>query len=73
MIEPVIIVHGGCGEWPTELKESALTGVKDAALKGHAVLSGTGSAMDAVEAAVIALEDNQLFNSGKPKNSLLLS
>ena len=72
MIEPVIIVHGGY-VWPTELKESALSGVKDAARKGHAVLSDAGSAVDAVEAAVKALEDNPSFNCGKLINSSLLS
>ena len=32
---------------------------------GHAVLSGGGSALDAVEAAVSALEDDPAFNAGR--------
>jgi L-asparaginase / beta-aspartyl-peptidase len=39
-------------------------GVEEAAHAGWKILSGGGSAVDAAEAAVIALEDNPLFNAG---------
>ena len=66
MFEPAIIVHGGAGTHPSEWKkrEPYLAGVKDATLQGHAKLARGGSALDAVEAAVIALENNPLFNTG---------
>ena len=32
---------------------------------GHAVLAGGGSSLDAVEAAVVILEDSPYFNAGK--------
>ncbi|KAJ2288369.1 hypothetical protein IWW55_006520, partial [Coemansia sp. RSA 2706] len=40
-------------------------GLFQATKHGYAVLTSGGSAIDAVEAAVQALEDNPLFNAGK--------
>ena len=40
-------------------------GVSEAARSGYAVLTGGGTAVDAVEAAVICLENNPIFNAGK--------
>jgi L-asparaginase / beta-aspartyl-peptidase len=62
--KPVIIVHGGAGDWPTHLHKSALAGVRNAADFGFEVLRKNGSAMDAVEAAVVSMEDNPTFNAG---------
>ena len=59
-----IIVHGGAGDVAIERHEAAQTGCKEAALAGYAVLQAGGSALDAVEAAVRALEDNPEFNAG---------
>jgi beta-aspartyl-peptidase (threonine type) len=41
------------------------SGLKAALDAGYKVLSGGGSAVDAVVAAIIVLEDNPLFNAGK--------
>ena len=60
-----IIVHGGAGDWPRSLHRSALKGVRHAADLGFKVLDRGGSAMNAVEEAVVSLEDNPLFNAGK--------
>lgn len=60
----VIVVHGGAWSIPEHLAEGSLDGVKAAARAGSAVLRGGGSALDAVEAAVRALEDNSVFNAG---------
>jgi len=38
--------------------------VTDAARVGYSVLQSTGSALDAVEAAVVELENNPIFNAG---------
>ena len=40
-------------------------GLAAALAAGGAVLAGGGSALDAVEAAVVALEDDPLFNAGR--------
>jgi beta-aspartyl-peptidase (threonine type) len=61
---PAIVVHGGAGEWRSERKESGVAGVKVAAQKGFDVLKGGGRAIDAVESAVMSMEDNEVFNAG---------
>jgi len=63
--KPVIIVHGGAGAWQPERKKAGLAGVKAAAQAGRDVLeSQSGTALDAVEAAVKSMEDNAVFNAG---------
>ncbi len=59
-----IIVHGGAGDIDVERREIMQVGCKEAALAGYAVLQAGGSALDAVEAAVRALEDNPEYNAG---------
>jgi L-asparaginase / beta-aspartyl-peptidase len=65
-----IAIHGGAGT----IRRSEITPEKDAALRaglaaaleaGHAVLRQGGSALDAVTAAVVTLEDDLLFNAGR--------
>ena len=68
----VIVVHGGAGDWPSELHKSALSGVRKAADVGFGVLYKRGAALDAVEAAVVSLEDNPIFNAGKGSTLNLL-
>ena len=58
-----IIVHGGAGFWESDIK-LAKVGVENAARQGSRVLAGGGSALDAVEVAVGAMEDNPIFNAG---------
>ena len=70
MKEPVLVVHGGAGELP-ESKTQAPgrkpyeEGLAAALRAGQEVLLAGGSAVDAVCAAVVALEDNACFNAGK--------
>ncbi len=59
-----IIVHGGAGDVAADRRDNAQAGCKEAALAGYAILQAGGSALDAVEAAVEALEDNPEFNAG---------
>lgn len=59
-----IIVHGGAGTIAGERLESGQQGCREAALIGWRVLQAGGTALDAVEAAVRALEDNPNFNAG---------
>jgi len=63
--KPVIIVHGGAGDWPPELHKQGLNGVRVAADRGFRVLSRGGSALDAVQAAIVVMEDNPVFNAGR--------
>lgn len=59
-----IVVHGGAGRWRTEHQPAALEGVASAAAQGWRVLEAGGSALDAVTAAVVVLEDDPAFNAG---------
>lgn len=65
-----IALHGGAGtiapETMTEEKYAAYTeGLKAALDKGYTILEQGGSGLDAVQAAVMSLEDCPLFNAGK--------
>jgi L-asparaginase / beta-aspartyl-peptidase len=70
MSAPALVVHGGAGT----IRRSALTpeleaahhaGLRTALQAGYAVLTAGGTAVDAVTAAVVALEDDPLFNAGR--------
>ncbi|KAI9535207.1 hypothetical protein NQZ68_002761 [Dissostichus eleginoides] len=60
----VVVVHGGAWAIPEDLAKASVDGVKAAARQGSSVLKEGGSALDAVEAAVRAMEDNPAFNAG---------
>lgn len=60
-----MVVHGGAGSWRPEYRDRALAGVQRAVDAGHAVLHGGGDALTAVQAAVIVLEDDPVFNAGR--------
>ncbi len=64
MSTAAIIVHGGAGTVEDERRAACIAGCERAAQAGWRVLSQGGSALDAVEAAVRALEDNGEFNAG---------
>ena len=59
-----IIVHGGAGSIPVERHAGARAGCRAAVLAGWRVLARGGSALDAVETAIMALEDDPGFNAG---------
>ena len=65
MQKPVIVIHGGAGTWRTERRNAGLAGVKEAARAGFSTLRADGSALDAVESAVIEMENNEVFNAGR--------
>lgn len=64
MQKPVIVVHGGAGLWRPERRRAGILGVKEAAKAGFEILQKGGAAIDAVETAVISMEDNEIFNAG---------
>lgn len=61
---PTIIVHGGAYDIPMDTHEAVLTGCRQAAQAGWAILAHGGSALDAVEAAVRVMEDDPAFDAG---------
>lgn len=65
-----LAIHGGAGvierEQLSAEEEAAIRADLDRALDaGHAVLRDGGSALDAAQAAVVALEESPRFNAGK--------
>lgn len=69
MTEPnsrwALIVHGGAKEMQPGEEEENRRGVIEAAEEGRRILARGGAALDAVEAAIRALEDLPVFNAGR--------
>jgi L-asparaginase / beta-aspartyl-peptidase len=63
-MKPSLIVHGGAWDIPDEAIEACESGCQRALTAGWSVLASGGSALDAVEAAVIVLEDDPVFDAG---------
>ncbi len=62
---PVLVVHGGAWAIPDDMVEAHLSGVRNAAAAGWRVLERGGSALDAVEQAVVVMEDDETFDAGR--------
>jgi L-asparaginase / beta-aspartyl-peptidase len=65
-----IAIHGGAGtilkeDMTPELEAAYVSGLNDALNAGYAVLEQGGTAVNAVKAAIVILEDNVLFNAGR--------
>lgn len=63
-MNPIIIVHGGAGDIPQGRVKGKLDGMKTSVKAGYEVLKNGGSALDAVEAAVVSMEKDENFNAG---------
>jgi beta-aspartyl-peptidase (threonine type) len=63
-VTPAIIVHGGAGDIEDARRDRCIAGCDAAADAGWKLLAAGGSALDAVEAAVRALEEDPEFNAG---------
>ena len=62
---PVLVIHGGAWAIPDDMVDAHVDGVRNAAAAGWRVLERGGSALDAVEEAVIVLEDDETFDAGR--------
>jgi beta-aspartyl-peptidase (threonine type) len=65
---PVIAIHGGAGVMrglSIRQQDAYRDGLARALEAGHEVLDKGGASLDAVTAAVVALEDDPLFNAGR--------
>ena len=65
-----LALHGGAGTIPLDRMapgelDAHHAGLRAALLAGHRVLAAGGPAVEAVAAAVVALEDDPLFNAGR--------
>ncbi len=60
-----MLVHGGAWAIPDDAIESHMHGVRAAADAGWKVLSAGGTCLDAVEAAVVVMEEDETFDAGR--------
>ena len=65
-----LAIHGGAGtilkeDLTPELEIDYKKGLEDALTAGYKILEDGGTSTDAVEAAIVVLEDNILFNAGR--------
>ncbi|MBV4356901.1 isoaspartyl peptidase/L-asparaginase [Parasegetibacter sp. MAH-26] len=65
-----MVIHGGAGtivkeDMTPELELAYTEGLSEALDAGFAVLKEGGSAVNAIKAAIVILEDNLLFNAGR--------
>ena len=63
--DPVLVVHGGAWAIPDDMVEAHLNGVRNAILAGWRAMSKGGTALDAVEEAVVVMEDDETFDAGR--------
>jgi beta-aspartyl-peptidase (threonine type) len=64
LVKPALIVHGGAWNIPDESVDRCKAGCLAALNAGWSILSSGGSAIDAIEAAIVVLEDNPVFDAG---------
>ncbi len=60
-----LIIHGGAWDIPNELAEAHRAGCTNALAVGWEILRSGGSAIDAVEKAIMVLEDDPVFDAGR--------
>ena len=64
-VEPVLVIHGGAGSIPDDGVDRYEVGIREALEAGWSVLGRGGTALDAVEAAVVSMEDSGAFDAGR--------
>ncbi len=69
-VEYALVIHGGAGtilkkNMTPDLEKQYHGKLKEALLAGYNILQDGGTSIDAVEAAIIIMEDSPLFNAGK--------
>jgi beta-aspartyl-peptidase (threonine type) len=63
--DPVLVVHGGAWAMPDDMVEAHIHGVRNALAAGWSVLARGGAALDAIEEAVVVMEDDETFDAGR--------
>jgi beta-aspartyl-peptidase (threonine type) len=63
-MKPALILHGGAWAIPDDAVEDCRKGIRRALEAGWKVLSSGGAAIDAVQAAIVILEDDVTFDAG---------
>jgi L-asparaginase / beta-aspartyl-peptidase len=63
-MKPSLIVHGGAWDIPDAAVSACHAGCERALAAGWRILEAGGSALDAIEAAIVILEDDPMFDAG---------
>src|ERR1700730_15759078 len=63
-MKPALIVHGGAGDIPDAAVPACKSGCERALTAGWRILEAGGAALDAIEAAVVILENDPIFDAG---------
>jgi L-asparaginase / beta-aspartyl-peptidase len=63
--QPILLIHGGAWAMPDDAVASHERGIAAALAAGLSALSRGGTAVDAVEAAVTIMEDDDTFDAGR--------
>src|SRR6201994_2881631 len=63
--QPVLLIHGGAWAMPDNAVAAHERGIANALTAGWTVLSKNGSALDAIEAAITVMEDDDTFDAGR--------
>src|ERR1700754_1848787 len=63
--QPTLLIHGGAWAMPDDAIAAHEAGIADALAAGYALLERGASAVEAVEAAVAVMEDDEAFDAGR--------
>jgi len=63
--KPVLVIHGGAWAMPDDAIETHERGIRNALAAGWSALERGGTSVDAVEAAVTVMEDDDTFDAGR--------
>jgi beta-aspartyl-peptidase (threonine type) len=63
--QPILLIHGGAWAMPDDAIAAHERGIASALAAGWSALSRGGTAVDAVEAAVTIMEDDDTFDAGR--------
>src|SRR6201996_3070521 len=63
--QPVLLIHGGAWAMPDDAVAAHERGIANALTVGWNVLEKDGSALDAIEAAITVMEDDDTFDAGR--------
>jgi beta-aspartyl-peptidase (threonine type) len=64
-VHPTLLVHGGAWAMPDDAVAAHEAGIAQALAAGYALLEKGAAAVDAVEAAVAVMEDDETFDAGR--------
>jgi L-asparaginase / beta-aspartyl-peptidase len=64
-MQPVLLIHGGAWAMPDDAVAAHEAGIANALAAGYSLLEQGASAVDAVEAAVAVMEDDETFDAGR--------